>query len=53
MINFTNTAINQLKTIIQADEKVRVAVQGGGCSGMSYVMELAQETDEEDVIEED
>ena len=50
MINFSADAIKQLKTIIQADEKVRVAVQGGGCSGMSYVLELAQETDEEDVL---
>ena len=50
MINFSADAIKQLKTIIQADEKVRVAVQGGGCSGMSYVLELAQETDEEDIL---
>ena len=29
---------------------VRVAVQGGGCSGMNYVLNIETEFDEEDIL---
>jgi iron-sulfur cluster assembly accessory protein len=29
---------------------VRVAVQGGGCSGMSYALNIETEFDEEDIL---
>ena len=51
MITFTDKAINQFKEVIEKDEKVRIAVRGGGCSGMSYAMNFikADEIEEEDM----
>jgi iron-sulfur cluster assembly protein len=51
MITFTDKAINQFKEVIEKDEKIRIAVQGGGCSGMSYAMNFikAEEIEEEDM----
>ena len=50
MIQFTVAAKEQLSTVLSEDEKVRVAVQGGGCSGMSYVLNIETEFDEEDIL---
>ena len=36
MISFTNAAEEQLKKAIVEGETVRIAVQGGGCSGFQY-----------------
>jgi iron-sulfur cluster assembly protein len=50
MISFTTAAEEQLKKVIVAGESVRIAVQGGGCSGMSYAMNIVEEdSDEEDL----
>ena len=50
MINFTTAAKEQLKKAIEPTEIVRVAVQGGGCAGMSYILNLETETDDDDII---
>jgi len=50
MINFTKAAEDQLKKAVEPTEIVRVAVQGGGCSGMSYVLNIETEIDDEDLI---
>ena len=50
MITFTDTAVNQLKGALDAGEVVRVAVMGGGCSGMSYNLSIETEFDEEDFL---
>ena len=50
MIAFTDTAQNQLKSVIEPPEIVRVAVQGGGCAGLSYVLHIETEMDEEDLV---
>lgn len=50
MISFTPAAEEQLKKVIDPKEIVRVAVQGGGCAGMSYLLNLETETDDEDII---
>tara|TARA_R100000664_G_scaffold31791_1_gene45820 strand:- start:7907 stop:8215 length:309 start_codon:yes stop_codon:yes gene_type:complete len=49
MISFTDKAVTRLKAVLAADEVVRVAVQGGGCSGMSYALVIENEIDEEDL----
>jgi len=36
MISFTNAAKKRLNEAIESHEHVRVAVMGGGCSGMSF-----------------
>jgi iron-sulfur cluster assembly protein len=57
-ITFTSSAIEELKNIlheeqIPADQVLRVGVKGGGCSGLSYVLEFDQrgEFDQEFDIE--
>jgi|TARA_R110000824_G_scaffold343346_1_gene529958 iron-sulfur cluster assembly protein len=50
MISFTKAAEEQLKKAIVEGESVRIAVQGGGCSGMSYAMNIVEvDPDEEDL----
>lgn len=50
MISFTPAAEEQLKKAIVEGELVRIAVQGGGCSGMSYALTIIDEhPDEEDL----
>tara|TARA_Y100000310_G_scaffold260445_1_gene269378 strand:- start:328 stop:639 length:312 start_codon:yes stop_codon:yes gene_type:complete len=51
MIQFTDAAMKQLASVLEADEVVRVAVQGGGCSGMTYALHIIEdEIDEEDIL---
>jgi len=50
MISFTDAAINQLKKAIEPGELVRVGVQGGGCSGMTYALTIVTDVDEEDML---
>ena len=50
MIQFTTSAVNQLNKALDPQEFVRVAVKGGGCSGMSYELSIEDELDEEDIL---
>ena len=51
MIQITPRAINELvKALIAPEEVVRIAVRGGGCSGMSYEVGIETEVDEEDIL---
>jgi iron-sulfur cluster assembly protein len=57
-VNFTTSAVNEVKRLIDAqhvpaDQALRVGVKGGGCSGMTYVLEFdrRQENDEEYLID--
>tara|TARA_R110002051_G_scaffold269343_1_gene329424 strand:+ start:170 stop:478 length:309 start_codon:yes stop_codon:yes gene_type:complete len=50
MLTFTDAAIKQLATALEENEMVRVAVQGGGCSGMNYVLNIETDRDEEDIL---
>ena len=50
MISFTDTAKERLEEVIESHESVRVAVMGGGCSGMSYSLTIETETDEDDIL---
>ena len=57
IIKLSNNAANRIKEIMSSAEKdalgVRVSVKSGGCAGMSYVMEYANEIKpNEEVIEE-
>jgi iron-sulfur cluster assembly accessory protein len=49
MLSFTDKAIDQIKTVLDPGESIRVAVVGGGCSGMTYTLDFETEIDEEDV----
>ena len=50
MIQITERAINELIKVLEPDEVVRIAVQGGGCSGMSYNLTIETDLDEEDIL---
>jgi iron-sulfur cluster insertion protein len=52
MITITNSAVEKIKNILKEENnpelKLRVFVQGGGCSGMSYGFTLDEEQAEDD-----
>ena len=48
----TNRAFERLAEIIPASSEkgLRVAVEGGGCSGFSYKFDFASDTNEDDIV---
>lgn len=51
MLNITEAAVDQVKAMMAAEENakfLRVGVQGGGCSGLSYGMGFDSEVGEDD-----
>ena len=50
MVQFTEAAVNHLKSALEEGDIVRVAVKGGGCSGMSYALSIEEEFDEEELL---
>lgn len=57
MVMATESAVTELKRLL-ADESegvtgVRMAVKGGGCSGLSYVLDFDKERDGDNVVEQD
>lgn len=50
----TDTAIKQVNQVLQSQNRqgwgVRVGVKGGGCSGLSYVMDIAEGPDQKDKV---
>jgi iron-sulfur cluster assembly protein len=58
MINITDKAIERLKSLKQEEghpdtHNLRVAVQGGGCSGLMYDLHFDGEINEKDEVFED
>ena len=55
-VTFTPSAVSELKRLMQAEgfdtaKKLRVGVKGGGCSGMTYVLEFDTPTDKDELFE--
>ncbi|MCR6107827.1 iron-sulfur cluster assembly accessory protein [Salipaludibacillus agaradhaerens] len=51
MLTITEAAVGQVKAMMADDDDakyLRIGVQGGGCSGLSYVMGFDTEINEED-----
>lgn len=53
MVNLTESAVSELKRLMDAEgfdtsKKLRIGVKGGGCSGLSYVLDfdIPQDDDE-------
>lgn len=50
-VTFTDNALNEIKKVLEGNENeqlhLRIGVKGGGCSGLSYVLGLDQQTDED------
>lgn len=55
-ITFTGSAISEINRLMKEDASVagkmlRVGVKGGGCSGMTYVLDFDQRKDNDEVYE--
>lgn len=55
MITLTAKAIEEVKKLLQQEEQtdkagLRVGVKGGGCSGLTYVLNFEQENRQDDKI---
>ncbi len=58
IINVTDKALAQIKVIFSkqdtdSDQGLRLAVIGGGCSGLQYKIEFSDKKDKDNIIEED
>jgi iron-sulfur cluster assembly protein len=58
IVSITDKAIDQIKTIFTQespglDKGLRLAVVGGGCSGLQYKIEFSDKKDKDNVIERD
>ena len=57
LISATEPAIAELKRLIEGDtgdaDGVRLGVKGGGCSGLSYMLDFSKEREGDNIIEQD
>lgn len=57
LVAATDSAIEQLKKLLENEAEsvtgVRMAVKGGGCSGLSYVLDFDRQRDGDNVVEQD
>lgn len=57
LITATPGAIRELKRLMEKEtaevDGVRLGVKGGGCSGLSYVLQFSQQRDGDNVVEQD
>lgn len=57
-VSFTDSAKNEIKRLMAAEgfdtaKKLRVGVKGGGCSGMTYVLDFDSIKDNDEIFELD
>jgi len=57
-IRFSDGAVEEMRRIQHAQrlpegQFVRIGVKGGGCSGLSYILELDQVTEHDEIFEDD
>ncbi len=53
-VTFTPSAIEELKKVVAADSNnkyLRVGAKGGGCSGLSYVLEMDERKENDELFE--
>ena len=57
LVSATDGAVRELKRLLEKEPPevngVRLAVKGGGCSGLSYVLNFGQQLDGDHVVEQD
>ena len=57
LIQATDGAIEELKRLLEKEgagvDGVRLGVKGGGCSGLSYVIEFSKKRDGDNALEQD
>ncbi|MEO8766178.1 MAG: iron-sulfur cluster assembly accessory protein [Ginsengibacter sp.] len=57
-VNFTNGAVAEIKKLMahkdfDTTKSLRVGVKGGGCSGMSYILDFEHKTENDEYFEID
>jgi len=50
VVTLTESAIKYLKEMVEPDDYVRLGVVGGGCAGFSYMLEIEETFEKDDVI---
>lgn len=55
-ITFSKDAVNEIKRLMNEDgfdknKFLRIGVKGGGCSGMSYILDFETKTDKDEYFE--
>lgn len=54
MITVSEKAVGQIRNILEAEHKpdgyIRVGVKGGGCSGFTYILDIAEKQSESDQV---
>lgn len=57
IVTATDAAIAELKRLLNDEQKgvegVRMAVKGGGCSGLSYVLDFDKSLEGDNIVEQD
>jgi iron-sulfur cluster assembly protein len=57
IVSATEGAVSELKRLMEREaaevDGVRLAVKGGGCSGLSYVLEFSKLRDGDNIVEQD
>jgi iron-sulfur cluster assembly protein len=57
LISATDGALTQLKRLMEREspeiDGVRLGVKGGGCSGLSYVLEFGKQREGDNIVERD
>jgi iron-sulfur cluster assembly protein len=57
-VTFTRGAVNEIKRLMNetgfdSDKFLRVGVKGGGCSGMTYVLDFEEKDEKDEIFEID
>ncbi|MDQ6845720.1 MAG: iron-sulfur cluster assembly accessory protein [Bacteroidota bacterium] len=55
-VTFTEGAVNEIKRLMNeasfdTEKFLRVGVKGGGCSGMTYILDFDTKTDKDEIFE--
>jgi iron-sulfur cluster assembly protein len=50
LIDFTSSALETLKQSIEDTDFIRIAIKGGGCSGLLYDMNVESEPSQNDIV---
>ena len=56
IVSATEGALKELKRLMESEAEadgVRLGVKGGGCSGLSYVLEFSQQREGDNIVEQD
>ncbi|MDX9971689.1 MAG: iron-sulfur cluster assembly accessory protein [FCB group bacterium] len=55
LVSATESAIRELKRLLDSEktEGIRLAVKGGGCSGLSYILEFSEHREGDNEVEQD